>query len=992
MNGVLSDFEAAYKRLNLAQKEAVDAIEGPVMVIAGPGTGKTQILTLRIANIIRTTDTEPENILALTYSEAGAVAMRKRLASLIGSAAYSVAISTFHGFCNEIIRNNPESFSRVMGSESITEIEQIKIVKSLIEKNSLKELRPYGSEFFYLRDILSAINSLKREGISTAAFREIAEEERKQYDEIGDLEHDKGPHKGKVKGKYIDLLKKIGKHLDLALLYEKYEESLEEAKLYDYDDMIMEVIRALEKNEELLLILQEKYQYVLIDEHQDTNRAQNKVVEKLMDFHDNPNVFVVGDDKQAIYRFQGASLENFYHFKNLYPEAKLIALEENYRSTQTILDSASNLLEGPKPLMARAGYDETKILLRSFSSEDVESHYLAKDVSDKIKNGINPSEIAILYRNNADAFPIAEALRKAGVPASIESDENVLGDEDVRKIFLILKAIDGYGDDKAFIEAAHIDFLEIDPFDLYRCIRLAETKKAPPMRVFKSSEVLASLEIASAEKITAFIQNLERWVRMGRVSRLDRLFETIIRDSGALASIMKNPDSLVRLEKINGLFREIKTFAERNRRAGIKELVEHLSLLEEEGVLIKKTNIAIAAGSVRLMTAHRSKGQEFDSVYIVRAIDGKWGNKRRTERLPLPRRIFSIEGNEFKDEDDENDERRLFFVAMTRARKEVSISYARQNREGKEQLPSRFIGEIKSDFIEERDSSEFENDANRIPSSFLPVVSTEKKINDPKIIIDTFNQKGLSATDLNNYLKCPWRYFYTGLFRIPEAQNKYQSYGTAVHGSLKDFFEALKERDPGKDFLIEKFEYLIKKEPLKERDLKDLTEKGKKALSGYFDFYSDHWMTNTISEFSVRGVELAPGVFIKGRIDKIELGSTLEANVVDYKTGKPKTRGQIEGSTKDSSGDIKRQLVFYKLLLDNYSNRKYKMATGSVDFVEPDEKGRYHREVFDISDNDANGLKDLIIAVTQEIKDLSFWDKRCDDKECPYCAIRNMMD
>jgi len=987
-----NEFEKAYNRLNIAQKEAVDTIEGPVMVIAGPGTGKTQILTLRIANIARKTDVEPENILALTYSEAGAASMRKRLASLMGSAAYSVTISTFHGFCNDVIKNNPESFPRVIGSENVTDIEQIKIIKKILGETKLKVLRPYGDETYYLRDILSSINTLKREGISVEAFKEIEDEERLKYDEIEDLEHDKGPHKGKVKGKYLDLLKKINKRLDLALLYEKYEEELKTSKLYDYDDMIVEVLRAFENDDELLLSLQEKHQYVLVDEHQDTNRAQNRIVEKLMGFHDNPNIFVVGDDKQAIYRFQGASLENFYHFKKLYPEAKLIALEENYRSTQSILSSAESLIAGPKPLRANIGNEEKPIMLYAFSNEEAENYFLAKDIKAKIDAGVTPAEVAVLYRNNADAFPIADILLKSGISISIESDENVLGDEDVKKIVLILRAAANFGDSASLLEAAHVDFLGIDPFDIYRIVRFAEEKRVDPARVFRDPEALTALAIASAGKINSFMENLERWSRGGRVKYLGGTFEDVVRSSGALASIMANPGAPARMEKLNGLFKEIKKFAERNRNAGLKDLIDHLDMLEE-GVLIKKTNMAASAQGVRLMTTHRSKGQEFDHVYIVRVVDGKWGNKRRADKLPLPTRIYSLEGRELEEEESLGDERRLFYVALTRARKSISISYAKENQDRREQMPSQFLGEIRAELINEGDTSSYEEvTEERISLPYAAGSAPGAGISDPDLIREVFEKKGLSPTDLNHYLKCPWSYFYTGLFRIPQAETKYQMYGTAVHGALKDMFEVLKERDLPKDFLISKFSHYLKQEPLKEKNLQELLEKGEKALSGYFDRYVDEWRRNTLLEFGVKGIELAPGVFVKGRMDKVEILQANEVSVVDYKTGKPKTRGQVEGATKDSTGDMKRQLVFYKMLLDNYNEGKYRMISGDIDFIEPDEKGIYHKETFSISDEDVAGLKDTVLMVAQEIRSVAFWNRRCDDPACEYCALRNMID
>ncbi|MEK7513136.1 MAG: UvrD-helicase domain-containing protein, partial [Patescibacteria group bacterium] len=284
-------FESLYARLNHAQKEAVDAIEGPVMVVAGPGTGKTQVLTLRIANILRLTDVEPKNILALTFTESAAISMRRRLAEIVGSPAYSVVISTFHGFCNDIIKNYPEEFPRIVGSEHITEVDQIAVVEDILRGAALVELKPFGDPFYYLRSIAARINTLKREGVDAGRFQEIVKEERKAFDALPEKLHGNGAHAGNMKGEFRRLLRKIEKNRELALVYAEYERRLAESRRYDYNDMIMEVLRALERNENLLLAFQEQHQYLLVDEHQDTNNAQNRIMELLASFHENPNLF-----------------------------------------------------------------------------------------------------------------------------------------------------------------------------------------------------------------------------------------------------------------------------------------------------------------------------------------------------------------------------------------------------------------------------------------------------------------------------------------------------------------------------------------------------------------------------------------------------------------------------------------------------------------------------------------------------------------------------
>ncbi|HOF50443.1 MAG TPA: ATP-dependent DNA helicase [Candidatus Colwellbacteria bacterium] len=987
----MDSFELAYKRLNLAQKQAVDAIEGPVMVIAGPGTGKTQILTLRIANILRRTDTEPENILALTFTEAGVASMRKRLIEFIGSPAYGVSISTFHGFCNDIIKNYPEEFPMIIGSENISEVDQIRIVEDLIENLPLKELKPFGDVFYYLRPILRALNDLKREGVSVEKFKEAVEDEAAAFEKIDDLIYEKGPHKGKMRGKYQDLLRRMNKNKDLAFFYQKYEERLRKEKLYDYSDMIMEVLRTLEENGDLLLRLQEEYQYVLVDEHQDTNNSQNRILEMLCGFHENPNIFVVGDEKQAIFRFQGASIENFLYFKSLYPEAELIALEENYRSTQSILESAESLIHGEKPLKAQADYPEKKIGLLEFSKPETENRFVAEEIKKKIENGHAPNEIAVLYRENKDAFPVAEALDKIGVPYIIESDQDVLSDLNIQKIVLLLQAIDCFGDQGKFLEAMHIDFLGIPPIDIYKIVEYANRNKVSVFDVSRDAETMKSIGLSAPEKSLEFFGKMSRWLILSRNKTLTEFFEIVVRESGFLASALQGENVIEEMDKISGLFREMKDFLEKHKSAKLKDFLEYLEMLAEHNVLLKKGNMSRLAKRVRLMTAHKSKGQEFDCVYIVNARNNHWGNKRQPNYLPLPPKIFSLLDRNPGEANGLDDERRLFYVALTRARKEVAISYSNTAPDGREQLPSQFISEIDPKLTEKIDVKDYEEkfDSHRemiFQESSRPKVS----VKDKDFIRELFLRNGLSVTALNNYLSCPWQYFYTNLFRIPKAKTKHQMYGTAVHGALRDFFGALREGPVDKDFFIERFVYHLKKEPLSENDFEASLEKGKKALAGYFDQYDGSWPRNSLLEFNIKGVEIDKDVKINGKIDRMDiLGSGVV--VVDFKTGRPKSRKHIEGGTKDSKGDIKRQLVFYKLLLDGFKDAKYRMEYAEVDFVEPDQKGNYHRERFEIADEEADALKELAVRTGREILELDFWDKRCGEKDCPYCGLREMM-
>jgi DNA helicase-2/ATP-dependent DNA helicase PcrA len=987
-------FQKHYKRLNAEQKMAVDAIDGPVMVVAGPGTGKTQILTLRIANILRETDTRPENILALTFTESGVVSMRRRLSEIIGSPSYSVVISTFHGFCNDIIKNYPEDFPRIIGSQNITEVDQINIIEDAITKLPLKEIKPFGDTFHYIKDILKSINDLKKEGIDPDEFSKLMKKELKDFNAITDLYHEKGAHKGKMKGDYQGLLRDIRKNEELAEVYEYYEKQLTKAKLYDYNDMIMEVLRELSANKDLLLILQEQHQYILVDEHQDTNNSQNKIMELLCNFHPNPNIFVVGDEKQAIFRFQGASLENFIYFKKLYPKAKLIILEENYRSTQAILDSAHSVLQGEKKLKSNARHENIKIRLYEFPFSETELYFLAKDIKTKIESGAAPQEIAVLYRDNKDVFPLAKMFEKIGIPFSIESDQDLMDDHDIKKIILLLQTINEFGQPEKLFEALHIDFLNIHPLDIYKLAAYSAKNKISPYDIIRSKKTMSGLDLDSETDINGFYMKLAGWATMSKNQSLPDFFEFLIRESGFLAYLMKQPDAIEKMNKLNGLFDEIKTLIEKHKNFKLKDFLDYINTLESHNLLIKKSLGQKSAKQVRFMTAHKSKGQEFEYVYIINAYNGHWGNKRRTNLLSLPNSVFSLsDGLSAKDEKN-NDERRLFYVALTRAKKAVAITYSKEGSTKKEQLPCQFIREIKPEFLDvmptEKYEKEFESEKE---ITFSPPKTKGTDMKDKEFIKELFMQRGFSVTALNNYLRCPWSYFYTNLLRIPKASTKHELYGTAVHNALKDFFGIFKERTPDKQFLIDKFAFYLNREPLQEKDFKESLEKGKKALGGYYETYKNMFITPIATEFNIAGIMLTPEVRLTGKIDKIELiGAGNEVNVVDYKTSKPKTRGEMEGSTENSNGDIKRQIIFYNLLLNKYENgKKFKMVSGDIDFIEPDGKGRYKKERFSINPEEIDELEKLILKTTNEILSLSFWDKSCEDEKCEFCALRKMM-
>jgi len=989
-----TEFNNEYQKLNSPQKEAVDTIDGPVMVVAGPGTGKTTILTLRIANIFKRTDTAPENILALTFTEAASINMRRKLSEIIGSRAYQVVISTFHSFAESIIRKYPEEFPRIIGSRPISEVDQVAMIELLLDSVPLKILHPYGDPYLYAKDIVSNIATLKREGLSPEEFLKLVDQEEKDFKKIPDLYHSKGPYEGKMKGEYQKIEKIIEKNRELADIYKNYQAELLKSKFYDFSDMIMEVLQALKQNQFLLQILQEEHQYILVDEHQDTNNAQNKIIELMAAYHaPNPNLFVVGDEKQAIFRFQGASLENFLYFKNLYSNAKLITLSENYRSTQGILDSVLGLMPESFRLQAHAEHKFEKIAVYPFSTPENESYFVARDIQKRISEGTLPEEIAVLYRNNEDAFPISDLLKKLGVPHQIESDLDLFSDPDVRKMITILRAINNFGDDRAVADFLHLSFFQVEPLDVYKLIKSVSLKRKHTLfDALAKPDLLKGLELQNKEAIRESFQKLSDWVKMSKNNDLLSIFEAIVKESELLNSILESSDADRRFDSLNSFFDEAKNLTLRKPDATLEDFFAYLETVRKHALFIKKKRTHKNKGMVRLMTVHRAKGLEFEYVYVIRVYSGHFGDRRSLDKLKLLPGVFVLSGQPTKEIDENADERRLFYVALTRAKKGIKITYSKTGEDGRELLPSSFLGELKPEFVEVCDTENYEETYRKNREIiFAPEKKEKNNLKDKSFIRELFISQGFSPTALNNYLECPWKYFYQNLIRLPSAPSKPQSYGTAVHGALRDFFSRLKEEPAEKKFLLESFEGHLNNSNLPARDISELLAKGRRALSLWYDAYHQDWQNSVLTEFRINGILLEKDIRLTGVLDKIEFVGEKEVDVVDYKTGKPKTKNELLGKTKNADGNYFRQLVFYKILLDRFENGKFKMHSGIIDFIEPDDKEKLHKEVFEISEDDTEELIKKIRQVASEILNLSFWNSRCGKKDCEFCPLRDMM-
>ncbi len=979
-NEYQEEFEKSCKMLNEAQREAVDTIDGPVVVVAGPGTGKTQILTLRIANIIDKLGADvAENILALTFTNAGVFAMRERLTDFVGvEMAYQVNIFTFHSFAEEQIKNNPDYFSRFAFSQAVTDIEQIQIIEEIIQNTDLEYLKTFASDYHYTRDIIGAINDLKMEAISVDAFRKslekievriLAEEGDNAYLKRKSGDRQKGDLKKAIEDK---ITKQKGKQEELADIYEKYQEKLEKRKLYDFSDMILTVVQEAEQNQEYRLLLQEQYQYLLVDEHQDTNSAQNKMIELIgaADVNeDRPNIFTVGDEKQAIYAFQGASLDNFLKFEKQYRDVRVINLKNNYRSSQKILDSAHSVLAGKTELQAKndkVAKLEHKIKVAELNDYKEELIFLAEDIKKRIVNNEDLDSIAVFYRQNKNLFEIKDIFDKFEIPYKVFSRENILDNKEIKKLIMYLRAVINPYDNEILAKLLFVDFLGLDVFDTLKVLRKMDyrngkMKHKSILKIISSPKILEQIEVENPIEFLGLASKLKECRKKTEDVDFLEFFEWFIQESGFLKHILKLSDSTSALKRLEKIFDEARKQFFSKKGYQLKDFLEYIDILEKYNVTIDLGQDNLGQG-VNLMTAHGSKGLEFDTVYITNFVDNIWPGRRYGATFKLP--TSKIEGGV-------DDERRLFYVALTRGKQEVTITYSKLDLEGREKKVSRFLSEIEGEFIENLNTKQLKI-SEKVKTFFQPKEEQALSVFSPEYVREQFLKNTLSVSALNNYMQSPLKYFFRNLLRLPSTQTKTLIFGNIIHQTLEDFFKASKK---AKKLLTEKellkhFERAVDSTVMLEEYYKEIKKRGEKLLKEYYQNYKGDFVLEIETEKKVfASMKLRNGETLKlyGIIDKVELLPGNKIRVVDYKTGR--TYGD---KTKAEREDLHRQLVFYKLLLDRYHEKtgypEIKVEEGMLDFVEKSKKtGEYERKTLVVSSAEVKELEEQIQDFAEDI-------------------------
>ncbi|ANI88464.1 hypothetical protein A9P82_03585 [Arachidicoccus ginsenosidimutans] len=1036
----LEKFNQAYNSLNAEQHKAVDTIEGAVIVNAGPGTGKTQILATRIGNILMQTDTNPNEILCLTYTDNGAVEMRNRLLKIIGTAAYGVKIHTFHSFCNEVIQDNLSYFGK-WNLEPVSDIEEIDLYNKLIDSiepdNILKRFR--GDVYYEAARLKSLFSLMKKEAWDADYFNEKINEYlrdlptrdefvyKRKYKEFN--VGDPNPNKIAAETEKMEMLRAA------ANLFPRYNKMMADMSRYNFDDMILWVLNAFAKNEDLLLDYQERFLYFLVDEFQDTSRSQNLLLQYLTNHWDVPNVFVVGDADQSIFSFQDANVANIIDFEKKYEgEIVKIDLVNNYRSTQVILEAAYRLIsnnklrtvsiENDKPLTA------SNAALQSVSAQPAIIEYpnvtheamdIALQIESLVNSGVSGKEIAVIYRNHAQVESIAAILENKDIPVNSRKKIDVLELPFIQNIISILTWIDKentipFSADDLLFKMLHFNFFSAKPSAIaLLSMRMNEKNIGRKDDRYSLRRMLSELKASNGDlfaqpdnSLQQISEVLEYLLKQANNITVQQLVELVIQRAGVLSYVMQNAEKPWLMQILNSFFNFIKDTCKRKPDLTLHELLYNIGIMQRNKIAVPLYKVVASDNGVNLITAHASKGSEYDYVFVTGCINKIWdeSNAGNNRTYKYPDNLLSG-GNSHGDDLEES--RRLFYVAITRAKTHLQISYSVKDKNEKPLVQSTFVKEI-CDGMNWQPLPKALPDAqltDYLALQFSETALPEIELVEENYISQILKNYSLSVTHLNNYLDCPLKFYYQNLIRVPSAKSESMVFGSAIHFALQRLFEKMKSNDntfPSSQELLDDFNWFMQKnrDAFTPESFILKMDYGKKILPAYYESHIDNWNKIVLVERNIRNVSV-DNVPLNGKLDKLEF-SGKQVNVVDYKTGKyqnakkklnapdmenaakARENGELEKAHElEVGGDYWRQAVFYKILMDNDRTNDWDAISTAFEFVEP-VSDEYKTEKVLVTPQD-------ISIVTQQIKDT--WQKiqgrefktGCGKPDCEWCKF-----
>lgn len=1007
---------------NEKQQEAIDILKGQVMLLAGPGTGKTFTVINRIEKML-SDGVDPSSILCLTFSDAAASEMRQRLIKKMGVKASSVDIYTYHSFCNDIIKEYPSQFEMNGDVRLITDTEKITLMKECIDEAKLEYFVPARADkYFNTKNFISYVEKLKTKRISKEDYLDCLNTNpslRPRYKEIeSEIYEREQAGKTQNKGRYAELEKiktNIEKAKELWTLYELYCNKMLNNNLIDFSDMINFVLNAFEEDESFLIKISNKYKYFLVDEYQDTNDLQNRIIFNLVDANDEKNIFVVGDDDQIIYGFQGAKSDNIENFLTKYPQTKVICLNENNRSTQTILDFSNlvvsqdlNRLENneyfkntyniSKKLTAKNPKiieKDKKINRLQFAETIQEFNYIVDEIKNlvdseacptKDKNEKDLSQIAIIAKKRAELQTFSELLKAKNIPFQIDEGKSIFAIRSTILIYFYLKAMNNHvlASDKLF------GLMLSEPFKLdiqdYNKI-LEEQRLLKNDRLNDFISLMRTLtDWKNPEIISKFLETFDNLQTFATTNSLRNTIIEVVNRTGILEYFYKCPQN--RIENISGIRKiisEAGNYQKIDETRGLSDFVTYLDDCLKNEIDICLDKDGSVQNAVQLMTYHGSKGREFEYVYLPNLISSSWENFRMPGEYKLiTDEVFDKDIEQLKKD---SELLKLLFVGITRAKHSLTLSFA-DNNENKSQQITKYLSEFSNyDF----NSMQFECEAEDLTKEFVRSISREVFDNRKAFqneIQERIKSIDLSPSRLNDYLDCPRKFFYLKVLGIDveEADWDNANFGSVIHSILERAVKFAKEKGEYPDIktVLEKFHTGMDSSRFSEIAKKEKFIKlGEKLLMNYYPYFSQIPANRVENvEFSFYGVSVGEDL-VSGKIDRIEKNSDGTYSLYDYKTGKPTSEKQITQS--GGKKNYYNQLCFYKYAYEKMTGNKVSQV--GIIYVEDHAKSVYKT----LTDSDMAYIENLIKDTYSKIKALKFNPIK-EDKQgvCKTCVYKHL--
>lgn len=866
--------------LNSQQKEAVLFDKGPLLIIAGAGTGKTTVITERIKHLIIDKKVQPGKILALTFTEKAAAEMEERVDMSLPYGYSQLWIETFHAFCDRILRNEAVHIGLVYDYKLLTEAETVQFLQKNLFSFDLDYFRPLGNPTKFIQGLLQHFGRLKDEDISAKDYLDFAQ---------------------KLQKSTTDLPEEKKKTLELANAYNVYEQLKQKEGVMDFSDLISNTLLLFRTRKNILQQYQKQFDYILIDEFQDTNYAQNQLAILLAG--EKKNITVVGDDDQAIYRWRGAAISNMVQFRQHFPTTKVVALTKNYRSTQTILDSAYTLIQNNNPdrlevqekinkkLESNRNTPGDPIQLILANKAEDEAEEVVKVIEDILKKSSSKSQkysykdFAILVRANDHALPFIHELERKKIPYQFLGPAQLFHQEEIKNLVAYLKVLVNFEDSQSLYRVLTMPVLGINAVDLTTLLNVSKKRNIALFRLFTQLESIP-LADDTREKIAKLDTMIRKHLELTSKETAGQILYYFLKESGLLKKMAEEKSQADQkvAQNIAHFFEKIKSYESMHKENSVFAIVDWIELSMQVGESPTVANAEwMEENSVSILTIHSSKGLEFPIVFLTNLVKDRFPSRERREQIPIPQTIIK----EVLPEGDYHlqEERRLFYVGMTRAKDKVFLSAASFYGEGKrERKISPFV--IETIGIEEIEKIKNKERETTKQLSLLDLYPQEKAI--PSAV--TKNTKPLQVTYLSysqiqTFDICPLHYKLRYILKLPSPQSSAQSFGSSLHAALRDFYQRVLANNMPAE---KQYEEILKSNWIADGYTSSQHEKAafEKALHVFKTFIKDSFDKNHLPV----ALELPFDFYldklrIGGRIDRVDQLDSSTIEIIDYKTG-----------------------------------------------------------------------------------------------------------